>query len=159
MLVKKEELILSEKKICSIFKSYFGNILQSLNLFERSGSLFNNQRLCVKLDKNDATILKYQHHLSIKMIKKRFVGLPNFNFQAVPVADVKKIIMELETDKAESGEILVKLLKVCDFSFHALTNCINESIEMKHSQTVLKKLTLLQCINQKIPLKKQITEL
>ena len=92
MLVKKEELILSEKKICSIFKSYFGNILQSLNLFERSGSLFNNQRLCVKLDKNDATILKYQHHLSIKMIKKRFVGLPNFNFQAVSMADVKKIL-------------------------------------------------------------------
>ena len=65
------------------------------------------------------------------MTKKRFVGLPNFNFQAVSVADVKKIIMELKTDKAESGEILVKLLKVCDFSFHALTNCINKSIEMK----------------------------
>ena len=36
--------------------------------------------------------LKYQHHPSIKMIKKRFVGLPNFNFQAVSVADVKKIL-------------------------------------------------------------------
>ena len=67
--LKKEELILSEKKICSTFNTYFGNIVQSLNLFQWSGSLLNNQRLCVKLNKPDAKILKYQHHLSIKMIK------------------------------------------------------------------------------------------
>ena len=57
MLVEKEELILSEEKIYSIFNTYFGNIAQSLNLFQWSGSLLNNQRLCV-LDKTDATILK-----------------------------------------------------------------------------------------------------
>ena len=125
---KKKELILSEKKICSIFNTYFGNIVQSLNLFQWLGSLLNNQRLCVKLDKTDATILKYQHHHSIKMIKRRFIDLPVFNFQAVSVADLKEIIMELKTDKAVSGEIPVKLLKDFDFSFHALTNCINESI-------------------------------
>ena len=119
----------------------------------------NNQRLCVKLDKTDATILKYQHHPSIKMIKKRFLDLPVFNFQAVSVADVKEIIMELKTDKAVSVEIPVKLLKGCDFSFHALTNCINESIENGHSQIVLKKLTLLQCKNPKILLKNQIIDL
>ena len=28
-----------------------------------------------------------------------------------------------------SGEIPVKLLKNCDFSFYVLTNCIDESIE------------------------------
>ena len=97
MLVeKKKELILSEKKICSIFNTYFGNRVQSLNLFQQSGSLLNNQRLCVKLDKTDARILKYQHHPSTKMIKKRFVDLPIFNFHAVSVADVKEIIMELD---------------------------------------------------------------
>ena len=31
---KKKELILSEKKICSIFNTYFGNRVQSLNLFQ-----------------------------------------------------------------------------------------------------------------------------
>ena len=45
MLVEKEELILSEKKICSIFNTSFGNTVQSLNLFQWSGSLLNNQRL------------------------------------------------------------------------------------------------------------------
>ena len=63
------------------------------------------------------------------MIKKRFVDLPIFNFHTVSVADVKEIITELKTDKAVSGEVPVKLLKDCDFSFYALTNWINESIE------------------------------
>ena len=43
MLIEKEELIPSEKKICSIFNLYFGNIVQSLNFFQWSGSLLNNQ--------------------------------------------------------------------------------------------------------------------
>ena len=68
MLVEREKLILSEKKICSIFSMYFGNIVQSFNLFQWSGSMFNNQRLCVKLDKTNVAILKYQHHPSIKII-------------------------------------------------------------------------------------------
>ena len=59
--------------------------------------------------------MKYQHHPSIKMIKKRFVDLPIFNFHAVSVADIKKIIMKLKTNKAVSGEYPVKLLKDCDF--------------------------------------------
>ena len=64
MLVEKEELIFSEKKICSRFNTHFGNIAQKLNPFQCSGSLLNNQRLCVKLNKTDAKILKYQHHPS-----------------------------------------------------------------------------------------------
>ena len=67
--------------------------------------------------------------------------------------------MELKTDKAVSGEIPVKLLKDCDFSFHALTNCINESIENETFPVVLKKLTLPQCINPKIRLKNQFRDL
>ena len=96
--------------------------MQSPNLLQWSGSLMNNQRLCVKLEKTDETIFKYHHHPSIKMIKKRFLDLPVFNFQAASVADVKEIIMELKTDKTVSGKIPVKLLKDCGFSFHALTN-------------------------------------
>ena len=92
--------------------------------------------------------MKYQHHPSIKI-----TDLPAFNFQAVSVADVKEIIMELKTDKTLSGDIPVKLLKDWDFSFHSLSNCINESIENGTFPDSLKKLTLLQCINPKIRLK------
>ena len=89
----------------------------------------NNQRLCFKLDKTDATILRYQHQPSIKLIKKRFADLPIFNSRAVSVTDIKGIIMQFKTYESVSGKILVKLLKDCNFSFHVLTNCINESIE------------------------------
>ena len=34
VLVEKEELIFGEKKICSTFNMYYGNIVQSLNLFQ-----------------------------------------------------------------------------------------------------------------------------
>ena len=37
--------------------------------------------------------------------------------------------MELKTDKAVSREIPVELFKDCDFSFNALTNYSDESIE------------------------------
>ena len=103
-------------------------VVQSLNLFQWSGSLLNNQRLCVNLDKTDATILKYQRHPSIKLIKKIFVDLPIFNFQAISVADVKEIIMELRTGKAVSREKSIKLLKDSDFSFHAWTSYIIKPI-------------------------------
>ena len=73
--------------------------------------MLNNQRLCVKLDKTGATILKYQHYFSIKMIKKRFVDQTVFNFQALSVTDVKEIIMERKADKSVCVEIAVKLLK------------------------------------------------
>ena len=95
--------------------------------------------------------MKNQHHPSIKI-----TDLPVFNFQAVSVADVKEIIMELKTDKTLSGDIPVKLLKDCDFSFHSPSNCINESIENGTFPDSLKKLTLLQCINPKIRLKNQL---
>ena len=116
--------------------------------------MLNNQRLCVKLDKFDAKILKYQHHPSIKMIKKRFIDLPVFNFQAVSVADVKEIIMELKTDKAVSGEIPVKLLKDCGFSFHALANCINESIENGTFPDSLKEANIAPVYKSKNPFEK-----
>ena len=127
--------------------------MQSLNLFQWSGSLLNNQRLC-KLDKTDATILKYQNHPSIKMIKRRFIDLPVFNFQAVSVADIKEIIMEPKTDKAVSGEIPVKLLKDCDFSFHALTNCINESIENGIFPDSIKEAKIAPVYKSKSPFEK-----
>ena len=89
--------------------------------------------------------MKYQHHPSIKI-----TDLPAFNFQAVSVADVKEIIMELKTDKAVSGKIPVKLLKDCDFSFHALTNCINESIENGTFPDSLKEANIAPVYNPKI---------
>ena len=104
--------------------------------------MLNNQRLCVRLDKTDATILKYQHHP------------PIFDFQAKYVVDVKEIIMQFKTDKIVSGQIPVKLLKDCEFSFHTLTNYINESIRvyerlmfnqlLNHTKNILSQTKLIK---------------
>ena len=103
--------------------------------------------------------MKYQHHPSIKMIKKRFLDLPVFDFQAVSLADVKEIIMELKTDKAASGKIPVKLLKDCDISFHALTNCINQSIENRAFPNSLKEANIAPVYKSKNPFENQIIDL
>ena len=97
-------------------------------------------------------MLSWIKHLpSIKTIKKRFVDLPIFNFHAVSVADVKEIILELKTVKAVSGESPVKLLKDCDFSIYALTNCIDESIENGRFPDSLKEANIAPVYKSKNP--------
>ena len=105
----------------------------------------------MKLDKTDTTVLKYKHHPSIKTLKKRFVDLPIFNFHAASVADVKEIILELKTVKAVSGEIPVKLLKDCDFSIYAVTNCIEKSIENGRFPDSLKEVNIVPVYKSKNP--------
>ena len=63
--------------------------------------------------------------------------------------------MELKTDKAVSGEISVKLLKDSDFSFYALTNCINESIENGRFPDSLKEANIAPVYKSKNPFEKE----
>ena len=67
---------------------------------------------------------------------------------------IMEIIMELKTDKAVRGEIPVKLLKDCDFSFHDLTNCINESIENGTFPDSLKEANTAPVYKSKNPFEK-----
>ena len=59
--------------------------------------------------------------------------------------------MVLKTDKALSGEIPVKLLKNCEFSFYALTNRINESIENGRFPDSLKQANITPVYKSKNP--------
>ena len=70
------------------------------------------------------------------------------------MTDAKKIIIELKIGKAVSGEIPVKLLKDCDFSFHALTNCMNESVENGTFPDSLKEASLAPEYKSKQPFDK-----
>ena len=44
----------------------------------------------------------------------------------------------MSSNKAAGGEIPLKILKKCDFSFHFLTNCIDEAIKNKKFPDSLK---------------------
>ena len=46
---------------------------ESPDLFQWSDSMLNNQRLCVKLEKTEAKILKYQHHPTLFLIFKQYL--------------------------------------------------------------------------------------
>ena len=42
--------------------------------------------------------------------------------------DVRLIIKDMKNNKAAGGDIPLKLLKECDFTYEKLTNCINNSL-------------------------------
>ena len=78
-------------------------------------------------DSIDCTVVKYKNHPSIAKIKNKYGFIPYFSFHEFSVVDIKTIIKELESDKASSGDIQTKPLKLCDFTYEASTKCINES--------------------------------
>ena len=43
--------------------------------------------------------------------------------------EVKKVIIDLKTNKSVGGEITIQILKKSEFTFECLKNCINHSIE------------------------------
>ena len=47
---------------------------------------------------------------------------------ATILEDVTLIIKDLKNNKAAGGDIPLKLLKECDFTYEKLTNCINNSL-------------------------------
>ena len=44
------------------------------------------------------------------------------------LGDIRLIIKDLKNNKAAGGDIPLKLLKECDFTYEKLTNCINNSL-------------------------------
>ena len=80
-------------------------------------------------DKINGIIKNYEKHPSICNIKTKYRGISDFSFRAVSVKEVKKIIRDLQTNKAIGGEIPTKILKECEFTFDVLTKCINKSIQ------------------------------
>ena len=56
--------------------------------------------------------------------------------------DVRLIIQDLKNNKAAGGDIPLKLLKECDFTYGKLTNCMNNSLSEGLFPESLKKSNL-----------------
>ena len=78
---------------------------------------------------------QFRFHPSTKNIKRKNKITSKFFFKIVLEEFVKDIVNDLSSNKAAVGEIALKILKKCDFSFHFLRNCINEAIKNKNSLT------------------------
>ena len=111
------DLISKIKKIAKTFNDCFGSIVDNLDLHHWQ-------------DKNyDKNITKnYEKHPSSCNIKTRYSGITKFSFWPVSVKEIKKIIRDLNTNKADGGEIPAKILKECEFTFDVLTKCANKYI-------------------------------
>ena len=126
ILNENGDLILKNEEIAKTFNDYFGSIVEKLDLHhweDKTSSPSNTS------DKVNDIIKNYVKHPSICNIKRKFAGISKFSFRPVSVDEVKKIIRDLQTNKAVGGEIPTKILKECEFTFDVLTKCINKSIE------------------------------
>ena len=84
-------------------------------------------------------------------MKRNYKITSKFSFKPVSEEFVKDIVNDLSSNKAKSGEIPLAILKECDFSFHYLTNCINEAIKNKNFPDSLKLSNIVPVHKKKGP--------
>ena len=119
------DLISKNKKIAKAFNDCFGSIVDNLDLHHWQDKISSPPNISGKM--NDIT-KNYEKHPSSCNIKTRYSVITKFSFWPVSVKEIKKIIRDLNTNKADGGEIPAKILKECEFTFDVLTKCANKYI-------------------------------
>ena len=117
---------LKNEEIAKAFNDYFGSIVDNLYLHYWEDKTSSPRKTSDKI--NDIN-KNYEKHPSICNIKTKDRGISKFSFRPGSVEEVKKIIRDLKTNIAFSGEIPTKILKECEFTFNILTKCVDKSIE------------------------------
>ena len=99
--------------------------------------------------KINGIIKNHDKHPSICNIKTKYRGIRKFSFRPVSVKEVKKIILDLNTNKSVVGEIPTKILNECEFTFNVQINklilCIfPDSLKLANVALFLKKKIFLR---------------
>ena len=131
LLIVNDELLLKNKKVADVFNSYFQSITDSLDLSE--WPLGSTDQI---YDSVYRIMDSFRFHPRIKNIKRNYKITSKFAFKPVSEEFAKDIVNDLSSNTAAGGEIPLKILKECDFSFHFLTNCINEAIKTTSFQVL-----------------------
>ena len=95
--------------------------------------------------------IAYRFHHIIKNIKRNYKITSKFSFKPVSEEFVKDIVNDLSSNKVAGGEILLKVLKECDFSFHFFTNCVNQIIKSNKFLDSLKLSNIVPVHKKKEP--------
>ena len=96
----------------------------------------------------------FQFHPSMKNIKRNHKITRKLSFKPVSEESLKDIVNNLSSNKAAGGEVPLKILKECDFSFHFLRSCINEAIKNKKFPDSLKLSNIVSVHQKKDPTNK-----
>ena len=139
-LSENDKLISDEKNVAKTFNEYFVNIASTLPI----------QNLHTSDDFSD-----YDNHPSVlKIMSQGFTD--TFEFDHVYPWEVRAAILKINTKKATSGQIPVKLLKIAiDECCASLTDCINNSILNMDFPVELKLADVLPVYKDKDPLSKK----
>ena len=122
MLIENDKILLNNEKIATEFNTYFGKVVDSLDLYE-----FQSET-SASIDQIDRIVYKFRSHPSIIKIKKHINTKEKFSFRLVSKEEIQAIIKDLPSNKASGGEIPLNILKKSDFTFDKLTDCINQAL-------------------------------
>lgn len=138
-LSENGELVSDEQQVSDIFNDYFVNIAGTLQLGDLDLS---------------TDISKYDNHPSI--LKILSLGFQDtFDFAHVYPWEVRAAILKINSNKATSGKIPIKMLKLAiNECCSALTDCINNSILDLKFPSELKLADVLPVHKDKDPLSK-----
>ena len=81
--------------------------------------------------------------------------IEKFSFRFVTLEDVRLIINDLKNNEAAGGNIPLKLLKECDFTYEKITNCINNSLSDGLFPVSLKRANIAPVHKRNGPLDKE----
>ena len=157
-LVEGGKVLTEDTKIAETFNSFFGNIVNTLNI-EKDESIF-----CDTGDETDPllrAIKKFSKPPSILRIRQYFKNPTEFSFVPVDKDVIAKEIKNLNTKKAApQDDIPVKILKLNNDIFSQyLSQIFNESIEAANFPNELKYAYITPVYKKIIDMKKKIIDL
>ena len=123
-LIEGDIIIQDDSEVANTLNDFFSNAVASLNINIPSECITEDVT-----DTGDVIILKYSNHPSIKLINNN-VSKGNFSFNEVHVSEVKKLLEEIDGEKATmSSSIPPKVLKESiDICCEPLVYIINKGI-------------------------------
>ena len=121
MLIEKDEILLTNKKIADVLNSYFDSVTDSLDFFSWS-ALTDNENT----DALQNILKSFHNHPRLIKIKQLVNNQVKFSYQPVSVHTVKEVIEGLPSNKATTEETPIKILKESGFTSEYLTSCVNK---------------------------------
>ena len=134
-LIENGNLLTDDFEIEETFNKFFQNLVPNLDLKVPSKLLCHTPE---NGDKVLDVICKYQNHLSIKIILKKYNF--SFSFKALSLTDIEKEMKSLNTNKAShSSDIPTKILKQnVDLFSPFILSYVNKSISFSTFLSILK---------------------
>jgi len=127
VLLQDEKVISNDVDIARIFNTHFTKITTKLNLETWTPPL--KIKTCFT-DPISKIIIRYRDHPSINKIKSLIGDAEYFDFSKITLETVQKHVMSLKSNKASSGNINAKMLKLASSVCSPyLNSCINNSID------------------------------